>query len=190
MHVFITLFPHDVFASMFKVPLLWVMKGSYFGFGRYRLTCTQGQKTLSLSYNMHLFFTLLCSTTPKRFTQWFIFPNPPLHDVDQCWLVDRSHFHLISPVMPDKAAFVSAVLLCVQRYRGNRYFTALKDAPSGKELIIIFIQTNEKIPTSGQEIWLCFMLTSTAVSMIQSRNNNFIQGLLSDVKLYRMFSFT
>ncbi len=27
------------------------------------------------------------------------------------------HFHFIMPVMPDKAAFVSAELLCVQRYR-------------------------------------------------------------------------
>ncbi len=32
---------------------------------------------------------------------------------------DWSHFHFIMPVMPDKGAFVSAVLLCVQRYRGN-----------------------------------------------------------------------
>ncbi len=38
-----------------------------------------------------------------------------------------SHFHVIMPVMPDKAAFVSAVLLCVQRYRGKCYFTAPKD---------------------------------------------------------------
>ncbi len=44
-----------------KVPLLWVMKGSYFGYGlpSNRLTCMQGQKTLSLSYAC--MFT--CSTT-------------------------------------------------------------------------------------------------------------------------------
>ncbi len=52
-----------------------------------------------------------------------------------------SHFHFIMPVMPDKAAFVSPVLLCVQRYLGNSYFTALKAAPSGKEWTCIFIQT-------------------------------------------------
>ncbi len=40
-----------------------------------RLTCMQGQKTLSFSYNMHLFY-LICSTTPKRFAQRLIFPNP------------------------------------------------------------------------------------------------------------------
>ncbi len=48
------------------------------------------------------------------------------------------------PVMPDKAAFVSSVMFCVQRYQGNSYFTAPKDAPSGKKIIfihLIFIQT-------------------------------------------------
>ncbi len=64
-----------------------------------------------------------------------------------------SMFNLISPVMPDKAAFVSAVLLCVQRNQGHRYFTAPKAAPSGKEWICIFIQTNTKRPTSGPNIW-------------------------------------
>ncbi len=52
-------------------------------------------------------------------------------------------FILSLPVMPDKAAFVSAMLLYVQRYRGNRYFTTPKAAPSDKEWIYIFIQTNK-----------------------------------------------
>ncbi len=44
----------------FKVPLLWVMKGSYFGFGiPNNSACMQGQKTLSFSYNMHLFLAYL-----------------------------------------------------------------------------------------------------------------------------------
>ncbi len=39
-----------------KVSLLWVMKGSYFGFGSpQQQVGMQGQKTRSLSYNMHLF---------------------------------------------------------------------------------------------------------------------------------------
>ncbi len=46
--------------------------------------------------------------------------------------------------MPDKAVFVSPVLLCVQRYRGNSYFNAPKSAPNGKKLIYILIQTNVK----------------------------------------------
>ncbi len=68
-----------------------------------------------------------------------------------CMMLIWSHFHFIMPVMPDKAVFVSAVLLCVQRYLRNSCFTAL---PSGKEWICIFIQTNAKRP-------LMFMLTST-----------------------------
>ncbi len=35
------------------------------------------------------------------------------------------YFHFILHVMSDKAAFVSGALLYVQRYRGNRYFSAL-----------------------------------------------------------------
>ncbi len=57
-------------------------------------------KTLSLSYNMHLFVPY----SLKR----FIFQTPPLRAAD---LLDWS--------ISFKA--VSAVLLCVQRYRGNRY---------------------------------------------------------------------
>ncbi len=71
-----------------------------------------------------------------------------------------SYFHFIMPVMPDKAAFVIEVLLCVQRYRGNRYFYAPKAASSGKEWICIFIQTNAKRPTSGWAMCLYFMLMS------------------------------
>ncbi len=43
---------------------------------------------------------------------------------------DWSHFNCI---MPDKAAFVSAVLLCVQRYGESPIFTSPKAAPNGKE---------------------------------------------------------
>ncbi len=37
--------------------------------------------------------------------------------------------------MTDKAVFVSTVLLCVQRYRGNAIFTTPIAAPNGKEFI-------------------------------------------------------
>ncbi len=46
--------------------------------------------------------------------------------------------------MPDKAAFVSAVLLCTAVTGETDIFTAPKAAPSGKEWICIFIQTNAK----------------------------------------------
>ncbi len=40
----------------------------------------------------------------------------------------QCHFHFILHVMPDKAAFVSGALLCVQRYQGNLYFSHSKSA--------------------------------------------------------------
>ncbi len=39
--------------------------------------------------------------------------------------------------MPDKSAFVSGALLCVQRYRGNLYFSHSKRSPAGREWICI-----------------------------------------------------
>ncbi len=57
---------------------LWIMKGSYFGFGSpYRLTCMQGQKTLSLSYIMHL-FTLFAQRFPNHFSSAINFSKPLL----------------------------------------------------------------------------------------------------------------
>ncbi len=76
-----------------------------------RLTCMQGQKTLSLSY-MHLFFTLFAQRLPNDSFNYSFFQTPPLRDANLWWLVDWSHFHLISPVMPDKAVFVSSAVLC------------------------------------------------------------------------------
>ncbi len=65
--------------AIFKVPLLRVMKGSYFGFGipNNSLTCMQGQKTLSFSYNMHLFFA---QRLPNDSLNDSFFQTPPLRD--------------------------------------------------------------------------------------------------------------
>ncbi len=100
-----------------KVPLICVMKGSYFGFG-----------------------------SPQQQV-----------DIQGLICLDWSHFHFILLVMPDKAAFVSAVLLCL-RYQGNGYCTSPKVTPSGKEWISSFIQTKTKRPTSGRAICQYFML--------------------------------
>ncbi len=62
-----------------------------------------------------------------------------------------SHFRFISPVTPDKAVFVSAVMLCVQRYRVSRYFYPPKATLSCKEIIRVFIRINVKRPTSGRQ---------------------------------------
>ncbi len=82
----------------------------------------QGQKTLALSYNMHLCLPYLLKDSQTIHSMIHFF-KPLLCVMLICgdWS-DWSHFHLILPVMPDKAAFVRAVLLCVQRYPGNHYF--------------------------------------------------------------------
>ncbi len=109
-----------------KVPLLWVMKGSYFGFGS-----PQQQVDMHSSSKKHfhiliicISFYLICSTTPKRFVQRFIFPNP------SCawrWSAVIGRFHLKQDLWA---------------------FNAPKAAPSGKEWICMFIQTNAKIKFS------------------------------------------
>ncbi len=48
----------------------------------------------------------------------------------------RCNFHFILHVIPDKAAFVSSALLCVQRYRGIRYFSHFKAPPADGEFLI------------------------------------------------------
>ncbi len=78
----------------------------------------QGQKTLSFFYNMHLFLPYLLNDSNDSLI--IHFSKPLLCAMLICG--DCSHFYFISPVMPDKAAFVSAVLLCVQFYQENRYF--------------------------------------------------------------------
>ncbi len=85
---------------------------------------------------IYFYFTFL--TLP--YTLLF-FQTPPLCDANRRWLVRFVSFHFIMSIMPDKAAFVSAVLLCVQRYRDKHYFYRSKRGTySGKEWICIFIQ--------------------------------------------------
>ncbi len=100
---------------------------------------------------MHLFLPYLLNNS-QMIHSTINFSKPLLCVMLICsdWS-DWSHFHFIMPVMPDKAVFVKAVLLCVQRYRGNSYFTSPKAAPSGKELISIFIQTKQKDEQVGRK---------------------------------------
>ncbi len=178
---------------MLKCPYygLWKVYILVLGVPNNRLTCMQGQKILSF------ICILLCSMTPKR----FIFTKPLLCMTLVCgdWSDGRFHFHFIMPVM-----------LCLQRYRGNSYFNAPKAAPSGKEWISIFIQTNAKsnFPRSALNKWagnmlmfhvdvnlnllgICFKNHSFQwFRLFLLRDNNFIHSALSDWKLCRMFSFT
>ncbi len=104
--------------QIFKVPLLWVMKGSYFGFGitNNRLTCMQGQKTLSLSYNMHLFSPYLLNDSQTirstiHFSKLLLCVTLLCSD----WSISF------------KAVFVSSVLLCEHRtYKDRKQRSKLK----------------------------------------------------------------
>ncbi len=65
-----------------------------------RLTCMQGKKTLSLSYNMHLFLPYLLNDS-QMIRSMINFSKPLLCLTLICgdWS-DWSHFHFIMPVMP------------------------------------------------------------------------------------------
>ncbi len=115
------------------------------------LTCMQGQKTHLLSYNTHLFLPYLLNDSQTRHST-IHFSKPLLCVTLICgdWS-DWSYFHLILPVMPDKAAFVSAVLLCVQRYQANKLFYLQKrHLVAKKEFAFSFRPTRKDQQVGGQ----------------------------------------
>ncbi len=126
-----------------KVPLLRVMKGSYFG------ACKVKKHFHCLI--ICIYFDLICSMTPKLFAQWFIFPNPSFAWRWSAVIGRLVSFSFLLPVMSNKAVLVSSAALCTALPWKQLF--APKAAPSGKEWICIFIQTNEKRPTSGRAIW-------------------------------------
>ncbi len=116
---------------------LWKVHILVLGVPNNRLTCMQGQKTLSLSYNMHLFLPYLLNNS-QTICSTIHFSKPLLCVMLICGDCSNwSHFNFIMPVMPDKAALCTAL-------PGKQLFLASKAAPSGKEWICIFIQTNWK----------------------------------------------
>ncbi len=110
------------------------MKDSDFGFGS-----PQQQVDMHAWSKKHFYCLIICIyflsylSDSNRLTNRF--SKPCLCVALICgYLSDWSHSYFIMPViMPDKAAFVRFVLLCVQHYHGNSYFTAPKAAPRGKE---------------------------------------------------------
>ncbi len=67
-----------------KVPLLWVMKRSYFGFGspQQQVDMHQAQKTLSYSYNMHLFLPYLLNDSQTIRSTIHFSKTPPVRDAN------------------------------------------------------------------------------------------------------------
>ncbi len=60
----------------------YILKCPYMGYERFlgvpnnRLTCICKVKKHFHFLIICIYFYLICSTTPKRFVQWFVFPNP------------------------------------------------------------------------------------------------------------------
>ncbi len=99
------------------MPLLWVYERYHIlvlGVPNNRLTCMQGQKTLSLSYNMHLFLTYWLNES-QTIRSMINFSKPLLCVTLICgdWS-DWSHFHFIMPV---KVRSRNIVITVITRYQ-------------------------------------------------------------------------
>ncbi len=66
------------------MPPLWLIKGSYFGFGSHQPQADMNarSKTLSLSYNMHLFLPYLLNDSQTIRLTLHFFQTPPLRDAN------------------------------------------------------------------------------------------------------------
>ncbi len=128
------------------MPLLWAMKGSYFGFGspQQQVDMHAGSKNTFI-VNMHLFLPYLHKES-KTIRSTFNFSKPLLCVMLICsdWY-DWSHLHFILPVKQ----CLWAQCCIVYSVTGETFFATTKAAPSGKEWICIFIQTNAKDPQVG-----------------------------------------
>ncbi len=106
---FAGVFCSHICEEIFKVPLLWVMKGSYFGFGSPRHICIYNNNYNAIIICIYFLPYLLNDSQTIHLTIDF---SKPLLCVTLIWgdWSDWSHFHCIVAV------------LHIQRYRGNRYF--------------------------------------------------------------------
>ncbi len=134
--------------SYFKVPLLRFMKGSYFGFG------SPQQQVGMHARSKNTFIVLQYAFIFTLFAQWLQairstihFYKPLLCVTLICgdWSILSCLWCLIKQRLWGQCCFVYSVT------GETAIFTAPK-APSDKEWLCIFIQTNAKRPTSGRAI--------------------------------------
>ncbi len=125
------------------------MKGSYFGFGspQQQVGMHARSKNTFIVLQYAFIFTLFAQWLPSDSLNDSFLQTPPLCDANLWWLVD-----FILPVMPDKAAFVRAVLLCVQRYRGKPLFLPLQKHLVTKNDFAFSFRPMRKDQTSGRAI--------------------------------------
>ncbi len=114
-----------------------------------RLTCMQGQKTRSLSYNMHLFLFLYLLNDSQTIHSKIHFSKPLLCVMlicgDWCdWLISF------------KTVFVSAVLLCVQPLPGKQLFLPLqkRDLVAKNEFAFSFRPTPKALCQCKNQVFL------------------------------------
>ncbi len=136
-----TLLAVSFYYNPLKVPLLWVMKGSYLV-----LESSTGWHACKVKKHFHFLiyafiFTLFVQRLSNDSFKDSFFQTPPLHDANLRWLVPISRFHL-------KSCLWAQCCFVYSCYWGTAIVNAPKAAPSGKERICIFIQTNEKIKFS------------------------------------------
>ncbi len=81
---------HGNFLFILKCPYygLWKVHILVLGVLNNRLTCMQGQKILSFSYNMHLFLPYLLNNSQTIRSTIHFFQTPHLRDANLQWLVD------------------------------------------------------------------------------------------------------
>ncbi len=79
MHISSTVYKCPNSKTALKCPYYGLWKVYVLGVSNNRLTCMRGQKTLSLSYNMHVFLPYLLNDS--------FFQTPPLRHVNLQWLV-------------------------------------------------------------------------------------------------------
>ncbi len=107
----------------------------------------QGQKTLSLSYNMHLFLPYLLNDS-QTIRSTLNFSNPLLCVV-LIW-GDWSHFNFIMPVMPDKATFVErSAALCTALLGKPLFLPLQKQHLVAKNEFAFSFRTTRKVQQVG-----------------------------------------
>ncbi len=98
----------------------------------------------------------------------FIFPNP------------SSHYPFISHVMPDKAVFVSAVLLCVQHYQGNPvYFYCFKSGTLWQRMNLHFHSDQRKKTNKWAGNMLMFHVNMKLFGILETTRFNDSESTLS-----------
>ncbi len=84
-----------MFNMLLKVPLLWVMKGSYFGFGspQQKVDMHARSKNTFIVLKYAFIFILFAQRLPNDSFNDSFFQTPPLREANLQWLVSFPFHH-------------------------------------------------------------------------------------------------